>query len=317
MGLYSSLAKLIIEKKADYRLGKGTAITLGVHHFNYNREQLESMFRDSGTAAATDKLIFNDRVKAPWMRKDAMDARTFFYWLGYTGVEEIDAHADEAPTIIHDLNQPIPDRLCGKYDLVFDGGTSEHVFDVKNCLFNAVNLLKPGGTVIHAVPLTGWVNHGFIQYSPRMFWDFYNASGFSQIKAFVLQVSRVTGFPIRIWELKEPSHEPLLFNDFNCKTLLVFFAQKTEKSVATIPMQGSYSDATLSQYVLPVDCGECEHIARSEPIIRILTGKYARKVTLLWKIFPLNFFSALHSFLLERIYHRRFVANRAIKSDPL
>src|SRR5262245_52181276 len=52
-----------------------------------------------------------------------------FRALGADTVESMDASEFEGATIIHDLNLPIPARLREQFDVVYDGGSLEHVFD--------------------------------------------------------------------------------------------------------------------------------------------------------------------------------------------
>ena len=63
-----------------------------------------------------------------------------------------------------------------KFDYVLDAGTLEHIFDLPCALRNMSNMVKAGGSVIHIVPLFGWLNHGFHNFSPILFEEFYQAN---------------------------------------------------------------------------------------------------------------------------------------------
>lgn len=84
--------------------------------------------------------------------------------LGFQTIHSLDVHSDENPTYLIDLCQPIPNELICQYDLVYDGGTLEHVFDIKSALYNIVSMVKKGGRVIHMSPMNGWINHGFYMF---------------------------------------------------------------------------------------------------------------------------------------------------------
>lgn len=77
-----------------------------------------------------------------------------------------------------DLNEPLPPELAGRYDLVVDGGTLEHVFDIAQGLRNVATLVRPGGCVVHHSP-AGMGNHGFYNLNPTLFLDFYGDNGFT------------------------------------------------------------------------------------------------------------------------------------------
>ena len=103
--------------------------------------------------------------------------RELFEELGFVGLLALDANPYEKPDIVHDLNHAeIPEDLIGRFDLVFDGGTLEHVFDVANALRTVCRFTKPGGRVVHLNPLSNCVDHGFYSFSPILFADFYAAN---------------------------------------------------------------------------------------------------------------------------------------------
>ena len=105
-------------------------------------------------------------------------SESLFQGLGFYTIDSMDISDFEGANITHDLNYPIPQKLKQQYNCVFDGGTSEHVFDVKSSLFNTHELLKVGGVAIHAVPINNLVNHGFYQFSPALFFGFYEQNGY-------------------------------------------------------------------------------------------------------------------------------------------
>jgi hypothetical protein len=106
---------------------------------------------------------------------------TLFKLLGFRSVSSIDFYPAESPTYVTDLNRPLPSELYGRFNLVYDGGTSEHCFCTSEVLSNAVRLTKLGGRVMHHIPLNNWVDHGFYQFSPTLFFDFYEANGFDEL----------------------------------------------------------------------------------------------------------------------------------------
>jgi hypothetical protein len=101
--------------------------------------------------------------------------------LGYSDVDTLDLFPDETPDIVADLNVPLPPQLWNRYDLVADSGTTEHCFNIKELLSNAVRALKVGGLVLHILPISGWLGHGFYQFSPDVFVAFYGKNGFAEM----------------------------------------------------------------------------------------------------------------------------------------
>lgn len=103
----------------------------------------------------------------------------FFRLLGFDHVHAMDICDELGPTHIHDLNTPVPEDLHGSYDMVFDGGTSEHVFNAPMVLQSTVHMVSDGGWAVHMLPMNNQVDHGFYQFSPTLFFDFYGANGFT------------------------------------------------------------------------------------------------------------------------------------------
>jgi SAM-dependent methyltransferase len=112
-------------------------------------------------------------------------AERFFEGLGATQVDSVDASNYEAATIIHDMNNPVPAAWHERYDLVFDGGTLEHVFNLPVALGNCMRMLRQGGRFIATTPMNGWAGHGFYQFSPELFYGvFSGANGFSIVNIY-------------------------------------------------------------------------------------------------------------------------------------
>ncbi|MBV8074718.1 MAG: hypothetical protein JO140_04740 [Candidatus Eremiobacteraeota bacterium] len=118
----------------------------------------------------------------------AIQARTFFELLGLPDVHILDIDAYQQADIIADLNQPVPENLHGRFRTIVDAGTLEHILDVRTCLSNIVKMLAVGGRIVHQSPVNNYVNHGFFQISPTLFFDYYGANGFDAMHGvFVAQ----------------------------------------------------------------------------------------------------------------------------------
>jgi len=70
----------------------------------------------------------------------------------------------------------LPTEFTGRYDLVYDGGTMEHCFNVGQVMRNILALAKVSGRIVHVNPLN-YFNHGFFNFNPTFYHDFYVQSG--------------------------------------------------------------------------------------------------------------------------------------------
>lgn len=87
------------------------------------------------------------------------------------GYESLDIAAGFRTTIL-DLNSTVlPASFQGKFDLVLNFGTTEHILNQLNCFKVIHDATKVGGHIYHSLPAVGYVNHGYITYTGRCFFD--------------------------------------------------------------------------------------------------------------------------------------------------
>jgi SAM-dependent methyltransferase len=101
-------------------------------------------------------------------------ADEFFRALGASNLSFLDRAEYEGADLLHDLNQPLPTRFHGCFDVVIDGGTLEHVFNFPTALKSCMEAVALGGRLMIFTPGDGLMGHGFFQFSPELF---YRACG--------------------------------------------------------------------------------------------------------------------------------------------
>ena len=81
--------------------------------------------------------------------------------------------------IVLDLAKPIK-LWRGKFDLVTNYGTSEHVQNQKACFDNINNFCKAGGAMVHAVPFKGtYKTHCNFHYDTEFFVELAKERGYT------------------------------------------------------------------------------------------------------------------------------------------
>ena len=95
-------------------------------------------------------------------------ARDFWRWLGF---DYASVDIDESPgSIPLDLNyDDAPASAVGKYQLVTNFGTTEHVANQLNAFKVIHELTAIGGVMWHHLPAQGMLNHGLVNYNPKFF----------------------------------------------------------------------------------------------------------------------------------------------------
>jgi hypothetical protein len=113
------------------------------------------------------------------LRGGLVTARSVFGMLGVEPYFDIDLN--EQADYRLDLSQPLPPEFRGVAQSVIDVGTTEHIFNAPQAFKNIVEMLRPGGVVMHLSPVS-WHNHGFYNFNPLLFNEFYAANGFARLQ---------------------------------------------------------------------------------------------------------------------------------------
>lgn len=113
-------------------------------------------------------------------------AERFFEALGYNSVDSMDFSEFEGASILQDLGSEIDPSLEACFDVIYDGGTCEHIFDLPTAYRNIHKMLKPGGVLIGHSPCNNWINHSFYQINPEMVYGFWEkAMGYELLQVFL------------------------------------------------------------------------------------------------------------------------------------
>lgn len=182
------------------------------------REDSERIIQWHGLAGKLEKVI---------------DAEHFLQLIGIT-LYSVDIVADRGCEIILDLNDPLPEHMRAKYDIVLDGGTTEHCFNIGQAIKNVAEMVRVGGVVIQGNGLNNY-NHGFYGINPTAYHDFYTQNGFTlhMLRGF----SRRNGpIDLEVFDL------PLVqgFSGVPELTGCIAVAERTSDAAIQWPMQSKY-----------------------------------------------------------------------------
>jgi hypothetical protein len=159
---------LVLAKTSTVLKHTRNVLTLGVPTLNFRPEVFRAQIGQyPDLATRYSGLEFHDHLG-------------FFKGLGFSVVDAMDISDYEGANIIGDLNDPLlRERISDSYDLIYDSGTIEHIFDAPTALRTLVHLTAIGGAVVHASPANGFMDHGLWQLSPDLFRTFYRSAGFT------------------------------------------------------------------------------------------------------------------------------------------
>jgi hypothetical protein len=152
-----------------------------------------------------------------------------------------------------DLNfDPCPPEHVGKYGFVTNHGTSEHILNQYNVFKVMHDLTMIGGFMLHAVPFTVHLEHGFFNYQPNFFdalakYNSYEVSG----------IWVGPGWQVASFIPWEPNLLDYLVLNAQTTHLLVALVQKKYDKPFCVPFQGVYEPMTneehLARYAMVVD----------------------------------------------------------------
>jgi SAM-dependent methyltransferase len=222
----------------------GPVLTLGRQCIYATWADVQALLRDEGIEPGP-LLSEDDRLSnIPSWKGGPLESctsdRAFWAALGGLRVETLDVSDHERADHLVDLNQPVPGHFAGRYDLILDGGTLEHIFDTRQAVRNVARMLRAGGRVIHMSPGSNFFEHGFYQFSPTFFFDYYSANGFSDLRCEIGEVPPgdvVYGpWHIRDWDPARPQASTSPHH-----VMVHFVASKTPWSTDDrVPQQGEY-----------------------------------------------------------------------------
>lgn len=110
--------------------------------------------------------------------------------LGARSIHSLDFSGYEGATIVHDMNEPIPDNLKGRFSCVFDGGTSEHVFNFPQAIKNTMEMIAVGGHFLGVIPANNFSGHGFYQFSPDLYWRIFSEANGYEVEEMAICETR-------------------------------------------------------------------------------------------------------------------------------
>lgn len=163
-----------------------------------------------------------------------------FHALGATQLDSMDRSDFEGATVLHDLNFAIASDLHQKFDVVYDGGTLEHIFNFPTAIQNAMEMVKVGGHLLIQTPTNNWSGHGFYQFSPELYYRVLSEENGFRIKRMVVFEWGVN----RWYEVADPAKvRSRVYVVNGCRTSLMILAERLEVVPInqSIPQQSDYA----------------------------------------------------------------------------
>ncbi|HEX8075272.1 MAG TPA: hypothetical protein VF545_09850 [Thermoleophilaceae bacterium] len=165
MGVGAATAEFLAEARAD-GVDFSRTLTIGRQASFVGPVRLGRLLRRHGVwpAGVGGRSFYRTfRDGPPWLAEPYLAA------LGAREVAAMDVSDYEGAEVIHDLNEPLPEDMHERFDVVLDAGSLEHVFDVPTALRSYMQMVRVGGRLIVQTMANNHCGHGFYQFSPELF----------------------------------------------------------------------------------------------------------------------------------------------------
>ncbi len=138
----------------------------------YNDVPIDKLYADIQTSGREDTAELTAKLTAILENQGSSHlfeiAKIFWrVFLDYESITAIDLHGINAHQF--DLNYPV--FMEQQFDITINLGTAEHIFNIGQFFATVHELTAPGGLMIHGLPFTGWIDHGFYNFQPTFIWD--------------------------------------------------------------------------------------------------------------------------------------------------
>ena len=209
MGISVSTIELLLRlRTAGYLTPGGAIVEIGAQQLGSScvahPERLQQLGRAFGINQPFSLAVPEGLSQAAYPSVQHIDftapfARDFWHWLGFEyAAIDIDGSPESIPL---DLNyDSAPQEVKGKYKLVTNFGTTEHIANQLNA-FNVIHdLTAPNKLIIHEVPTQGMFNHGLVNYNFKFFWLLIRSNGYKVIHADFMPAQEYYDLPGNIEE---------------------------------------------------------------------------------------------------------------------
>lgn len=265
MGLAPSSIRFLAREHKNKPF-KSPVLTLGRQVIWVTYDEVKRILISEGIQPQPLKDVTDLTTKIPTQSSGYISDIAFFRLMNVEELYTLDFNDYEHADIIADLNKPIPSEFQGRFNLIFDGGTLEHIFDIKQAMMNISLMLKPKGKIIHLSPTSNYIGHGFYSFSPSLFFDYYLANKFVNLKAYIcVQGTDPNRGKWTLYNYEYDSYKGVL-NSFRSKYIVatIFVAEKNDDSTHDkIPVENQRG---VSEKTVPVSPSPVS----SSPLIEML-----------------------------------------------
>lgn len=231
--ILQSMAKIVVQEHRYKPIG-GRILCLGPQEISMSPEEVDRFLEGVPNLRPSSAAKPELEIKPGYFRADY-----FFSRFPIESLDSLDVVQGPAATIVHDLNTPIPEHLCDRFDFIVDGGTFDHLINLGIALDNIVKMLRPGGRILQYNAASNYLGKAYIMFGPNLFYDYYILNGFVDCKVYIARETvREVNAPWEIFYL--PTGRTKSLNCAKRKMVIVIAEKGREGRGGRLPIQGPY-----------------------------------------------------------------------------
>ena len=188
-----ALLRVIAQESINGNL-HGRVLTLGRQNVRLSLDKTVRILKDVGVEidpTVVNKIRVSEKDNdTRYSNSKNVTDKQLFELLGAQKVEALDITDYEQAEIIHNLNYPMSQEHFGKYDYIIDGGTFDHLFDVKTAFENVTGLLNVNGTILMWNGASNFTGAAYLSYAPDFFYDYFIENEFSDVRVYLAELRR-------------------------------------------------------------------------------------------------------------------------------
>lgn len=235
MAFNSLMTKAVIEVRHEIvKSNKNpTVIELGNQRFRTDKKLKEKVYSILGIPPATPTSV-----------------KEFYESIGFKKYLAIDVNT-EKDAIALDLNLDLRKEYnyTEQYNLVTNNGTGEHIFNQYTVFKNVHDLCKVGGIMIHNLPFTGYIDHGFYNFQPNLFVEIARSNKYTMKQLWIgsSDGNRIEKIDVSAGYYKNNDFLGKFdMNNWNQNLLVLAIMQKENNDEFRMPFQNMY-DADITE----------------------------------------------------------------------
>jgi hypothetical protein len=183
MSIFPQTASFILKEHRHRRI-QGDVLLIGRQTVNLSVSAAKTLLEREGVELRAEFSAEADNSTIGSADQNYITDTAFFSLFSSARVSALDVSAYEGAEIIHDLNEPLPDKYTEIADFIFNGSCLDNLFDPATAITSLSKMLRPRGRIIHLEHGTA-IQDAFLCYSPEWFFDYYAINNYDDCQNFV------------------------------------------------------------------------------------------------------------------------------------